>query len=403
VNGAFGDVCTFQLSDPAGVDIDACRPAPVGGAQRAAVLAGLPREGEVVSLDRAGRRKTKALEQVLRLHERSGVYEVRIVDVAQAFVGLHERAALLVSRRALVLLDEQELQALVAHEVGHEYYWSAYHAARAAGDAARLRQIELACDGIAVETLVRLGVPPERLTSALEKVYRDNRERLGTAGNESEYPPLEERRDLVARATVGTLRRIAFSTDRYVATADIHFVPAYRGRRLAFSAPGEEPAGTSYTRAGEASPAPERFVGAAAVVTYSVRLPDGRPVRQFRLRERVTVIDQHSSLLPWQPLERTVSSVAGVATDIQLFGYDEGGMDPAARRQGRESSSQAWRLYRQELYIDDQTAPVAVLEWRHTIRSIELVRSHANPGPDLQRVAPGIVVVESRPPGALRR
>jgi acetolactate synthase regulatory subunit len=403
VNGASGNPCAFQLSDPAGVDLDACRPAPLGGAQRAAVLAGLPKESDVVGLDRASRRKTRALERVLRLHGRSGIYVVKVIDVAQAFVGLHERAALLISERALELLDEQELEALVAHEIGHEYYWSAYHAAHTAGDAARLRQIELASDGIAVETLVRLGVPPERLTSALEKVCRYNRERFGAARNESEYPSLEARRDLVARATSGTVRRIAFETDRYVVHAEIAFLPAYRGRRLAFSRPGEGSAGTGFTRAGKESPAPECFVGALAVVTYTVRLPDGRPARQFRLRERVTLIDQHSSLLPWRPLERTVSSVAGVATDIQLFGYDEEGMDPAARRLGRENSSQAWRLYRQELYIDDQTAAVAVLEWRHTIRSIELVGSHANPGPDLPQVSPDIVVVEARPPGALRR
>ena len=266
-----------------------------------------------------------------------------------------------------------------------------------------MRQIELACDGIAVETLVRLGVPPERLTSALEKVYRDNRERFGMSRNEGEYPPLVERRDLVTRAAVGSVRRIVFSTDRYVANAEIHFLPAYRGRRLAFSGAGEETAGTTFTRAGGTSPAPERFVGAAAVVAYSVRLPDGRPARQFRLRERVTVIDQHSSLLPWQPLERSVSSVAGVATDIQLFGYDEEGMDPAARRRGREDSSQAWRLYRQELYIDDEAAPLAVLEWRHTIRSIELVGSHASPEPALPAVSLGLAVAEARGPGDAQR
>jgi hypothetical protein len=36
----------------------------------------------------------------------------------------------LVSPSALDLLDPEELQALVAHEIGHEYFWSRRFAAR---------------------------------------------------------------------------------------------------------------------------------------------------------------------------------------------------------------------------------------------------------------------------------
>jgi Zn-dependent protease with chaperone function len=114
----------------------------------------------------------------------------------------------LISERALDLLDADELQALVAHEVGHEYFWGDYFLARRDNRQSFLRRLERLCDGIAVITLKRVGVNPERLISALDKISRYNRDRFGVAVNETNYPALGDRRRFVERL-VEWLRRDA--------------------------------------------------------------------------------------------------------------------------------------------------------------------------------------------------
>jgi len=173
------------------------RPAMLSPAQRAAVLASLPADGEVRALGAAQRRKLAGVEPVLRLHEREGSYAVKVVSVAQAGVGIHARSVVLISERALDLLDAQEVPAVVAHEIGHEYFWQEYEDAARRGDRARLQELELRCDGVAVVTLRQLGIPPERLLSGIERLMGYNAETLGRAQNETSYPSLSDRKKLV--------------------------------------------------------------------------------------------------------------------------------------------------------------------------------------------------------------
>jgi hypothetical protein len=174
----------------------AVRPAPISPDERAHVLATLPAEGEVAGADlNAGqRRKLAAVHRVLEVHGREAVYVLKVIDVRGAFVGLHARAVVLISRSALDLLDAAELQALVAHEVGHEYFWSEYFQARRDNDGPALRRLELLSDGIAIVTLWRAGIDPAHLITALDKTVRYNRDRFGAALNEDHYPPIAERR-----------------------------------------------------------------------------------------------------------------------------------------------------------------------------------------------------------------
>ena len=137
--------------------------------------------GAVTQLGSGHRRKLDAIDQVLRVHGRIGVYDLRVISVTQAWTGLYQKAVLLISLPALTLLTSEELQALVAHEIGHEYVWQQYADARGRKDAKRLRELELVCDAIAVRTLAHEGVSPERLQTATEKVFWYNRERLGVA------------------------------------------------------------------------------------------------------------------------------------------------------------------------------------------------------------------------------
>jgi hypothetical protein len=129
--------------------------------------------------------------------EHGGTYEIKVISVPQAWTGLHERVVLLISRPALALLTSEELQALAAHEIGHEYLWESYRVAERQGDTKRLRELELACDAIAVLTLERIGVSTSHLTAGLEKVRQFNLQRFGWASNESSYPSPAARRRLV--------------------------------------------------------------------------------------------------------------------------------------------------------------------------------------------------------------
>jgi hypothetical protein len=178
-------------------DFDLCRPAPVSAAEKALVLASLPAEGEVTSFTRTQREKLDRILPALRLHARDSTYAVKVVDVGQITTALVGRVVLLISRPALDFLYPYELEALAAHEVGHEYVWEEYETAVRDKDARRLRQLELVCDRVAAQTLLRLGIPPTQLTRALDRALGFNRARFGTTLNEWCYPTLHERAEVI--------------------------------------------------------------------------------------------------------------------------------------------------------------------------------------------------------------
>lgn len=191
----------FTRYDSAGMlaRFDTARPAPLSPAERERVLATLPAEGDVRDLNTVQRAKLTAVRRVLELHGREAVYVVKVVKVPRAAVGLHARAVVLVTEPALDLLAAEELQALVAHEIGHEYFWNEYFRARGDDDRSSLRTLELLCDGVAILTLRRVGTDPRHLTSALAKLVRFNRDRFGDALNEDHYPAIGERRRFARR------------------------------------------------------------------------------------------------------------------------------------------------------------------------------------------------------------
>ena len=122
-------------------------------------------------------------------------------------VALHARAIILVSEPALTLLDADELQASVAHEVGHEYVWTERERAFKLADRSRLKDLELVCDAIAIVTLHGLGMDVSRLMTGVQKISRFNRERFGTADNEKDYPTVAERRAFAAAVAAWTSAR----------------------------------------------------------------------------------------------------------------------------------------------------------------------------------------------------
>jgi len=141
----------------------------VSAAFKAEVLTRLAKGKEVRVSDRM-KQELAALEPILRYHEREFVIEIKVIGVKELFVGLQGRAVLLISEPALKLLPLEELQAAVAHELGHEYFWGELMEARQRKEHETMREIELRCDGIAVIALLRLGLDPAKLVSAISRM-----------------------------------------------------------------------------------------------------------------------------------------------------------------------------------------------------------------------------------------
>jgi hypothetical protein len=179
--------------------LEAARPAPVSALEKARSLAQLPEEGEITDLNATARLQLATIREVLRAADRDTVYDIKVISVPQAAIALYARVAVLVSAAALSRLRPAELQAAVAHEIGHEYVWGEYEEAKKSGDHRRLQELELMCDAIAVVMLRRVDVEVSALTMAIEKITRFNRGLFGTAVNEADYPTLAERSEF-ARA-----------------------------------------------------------------------------------------------------------------------------------------------------------------------------------------------------------
>ena len=182
------------------------RPEPVPAQERADILRTLPADGEVTSLSNASRRKLAALRQLLRATGRDSDYEIKVIDIPQARIGLFKRSVILISENALALTDGEDLRALMAHELGHEYIWTEYQRASERGDHNRMKQLELMCDAIAIVILDRLGLDPSRLIRGVEKITRYNREFRGPMVDERGYPTRSERRAF-ARAVTAWIAR----------------------------------------------------------------------------------------------------------------------------------------------------------------------------------------------------
>jgi hypothetical protein len=171
--------------------LTAIRPPRLSAELRARVIASLPSQGEAHPSGKTAK-KLLELRGVLEYHDRATDIEIKVIDVFQAAVAIHARCVILISEHALRLLSAPELQALVAHELGHEYVWEEYESARKRGDYFKIQELELWCDGVAILTLLDLGIQPESLTSGLAKLARFNA-RFGTPRDANEYPTDRER------------------------------------------------------------------------------------------------------------------------------------------------------------------------------------------------------------------
>ena len=179
-------------------------------------------------------------------------------------------------------------------------------------------------------------------------------------------------------STVGpTNVSYGFTTEKYAVEMRVAFSAPYEGKRLALydeAGPVKEIC-PSISRG--VSRCIEDFVGALAVVEFAVKwVADGKPA-SASIREMVTVVDQSSGLPERPPYAMTITLLNGSGSDLQVFGYDESSLPTSRREAERETAKAAWRRYRQELYLDDDPKPFAVVEWRHTTTRISVLRVYA--------------------------
>lgn len=144
------------------------RPKKLPHERKEQVLKILPQR-DVVSASRGQEAKLRALEPILEYHDRGSTIDVKIVRAPLAGTAFLAGAAILISEPALEILSAEELQATAAHELGHEYFWDEFERARQQDNFSRLQELELRCDGIAVITLIELGLNPEKVLTSFEK------------------------------------------------------------------------------------------------------------------------------------------------------------------------------------------------------------------------------------------
>jgi hypothetical protein len=185
------------------------RPPAPSSLIRAIEVARLPEKGRLTpTADEAV--KLAAVRPLLRFHEREHDLELALfTEGGVAYVGFLARTVLLISRETLDLVDTDELVALVAHELGHDYFWDAFDKARQEGDQRSLQELESRCDGIAVIAMGRMGVDAERLVSAVTRLSHPKRG--WTFANDTRYPPLDQRVRFI-RTLAGRIARLLESS-----------------------------------------------------------------------------------------------------------------------------------------------------------------------------------------------
>ena len=167
----------------------AIRPGRVSPESKRKLIAILPKQ-DIVSPSAEGRTKLAAVEPILMYHDLGSVIDLKVIRMGQAVVLFLAGAAVLISEEALDLLTAKELQAIIAHELGHGYFWNEWQQARLNKQYDKMQEIELRCDGMAVITMSHLGLDPSSFISAINKLTRSHK---GNLINADFYPSLEER------------------------------------------------------------------------------------------------------------------------------------------------------------------------------------------------------------------
>ena len=112
------------------------------------------------------------------------------------------------------------------------------------------------------------------------------------------------------------------------------------------------------------------FVGSLAIARYEVR-SHSKHRQVSTLREYVRNIDRDERLEPRPPFHRKVELHQGVASDIQAFGYKDSGFSPMPAT--LPDSASPWYYFRQDLYLEADSAPFLIIHWKHALSAIRML------------------------------
>jgi hypothetical protein len=166
------------------------RPARVSAILRERLVASIEKNA-IVSPSVQRQAKLDALRVILAYHDRIGL-EVKILSLRMAWAGFLEGAAVVISETAIDILSTEELQAVVAHELGHEYFAAEYDRARKNNQYDKVKEVELRCDGVALITMKSLGLNPNSFLSGVSRLTKFNEEH-GARSNPDLMTSLDER------------------------------------------------------------------------------------------------------------------------------------------------------------------------------------------------------------------
>jgi hypothetical protein len=198
-----------QTSSPMDDFLRVRTPPRLDAASVANVLKSLPPKGERQPTA-ADRPKLLAIQRVLDYIAGPGAVRVALTaELDDAYVGLYYRAVLIVSMDAMKVLDERQLAAIAAHELGHSVDWDEYLAAIQGTDLPRMRELELRSDGMAVLYLAHLGRPAKDLVSALQALERYNAWHGGIQAGRTGGPPSTVARYPTLDARIAFIRAVA--------------------------------------------------------------------------------------------------------------------------------------------------------------------------------------------------
>ena len=117
---------------------------------------------------------------------------------------LYERTVVLIPEPAFNLLGVEELQAVLAHEIGHQYLSVAQARERALEAQRSVKDVELLCDAVAIVLLGDLEIDWSRLVAGIERITKYNW-LFDRNVEERTYPSFPERRKF-AREVAAWLR-----------------------------------------------------------------------------------------------------------------------------------------------------------------------------------------------------
>lgn len=119
-------------------------------------------------------RLARIAEPIFRLHN-TGKSKTVVFKNRVPIILTWKETFVTLSTRAMDLLTDDEIAALVAHETGHLYFAAALGRARTEKNDRQARIIELQCDLAAFTGLAKLGIAPENLIRAVEKLIEERR------------------------------------------------------------------------------------------------------------------------------------------------------------------------------------------------------------------------------------